>query len=41
MFAALFAAARILRTVFMALRAAAGILIIGHGTYVWAKNRRR
>ena len=41
MFAALLLIARILRVAFTALRAAAGILIIGHGTYVWAQNRRR
>lgn len=41
MFAALFAIARTLRVIFTALRAAAGILIIGHGTYRWAQNRRR
>ena len=40
MFAALLLLARVLRTAFIALRAAAGILIIGHGTYVWAQNRR-
>ena len=32
---------RALRAAFMALRAAAGILIIGHGTYIWAQNNRR
>ena len=36
-----FLVVRALRAAFMALRAAAGILIIGHGTYVWAKNRTR
>ena len=40
MFAALFLAARLLRVAFMALRAAAGILILGHGTYRWAQNQR-
>lgn len=40
MFAALFTIARILRTAFLALRAAAGILIIGHGVYRWTKNKR-
>lgn len=41
MFAALVLLANALRIAFAALRAAAGILIIGHGTYVWAQNRRR
>ena len=41
MFTVLFATAKFLRVVFTALRAAAGILIIGHGTYIWAQNRRR
>lgn len=41
MFAALSLIARILRTAFTALRAAVGILIIGHGTYRWIQNQRR
>jgi len=40
MFAFLFAAAKLLRIVLVTLRAAAGILIVGHGTYRWVKNRR-
>ena len=31
--------ARVLRTAFVALRAVAGIMILGHGTYKWASNR--
>jgi len=31
---------RALRAAFMALRAVAGILIIGHGTYRWIENKR-
>jgi hypothetical protein len=34
-----FLAVRALRSAFIALRALAGILIIGHGTYRWAQNR--
>ena len=34
-----FTIVRVLRAAFVALRAAAGMLIIGHGVYRWTKNR--
>ena len=37
---AFFTIVRALRAAFTALRAIAGILIIGHGTVRWAKNQR-
>lgn len=38
---AFFLAVRVLRAAFIALRAVAGILIIGHGVYRWTQNQRR
>lgn len=38
---AFFLAVRALRAAFIALRAIAGILIIGHGICRWAKNQQR
>jgi len=38
---AFFTIVRVLRAAFLALRAAAGMLIIGHGVYRWSKNQRR
>lgn len=38
---AFFLAVRVLRAAFIALRAAAGILIIGHGVYRWVQNQQR
>jgi hypothetical protein len=34
-----FLVVRALRAAFIALRAAAGMLIIGHGVYKWSQNR--
>lgn len=38
---AFFLTVRALRAAFMALRAIAGIMIIGHGVYHWTQNQRR
>ncbi|GEM_PF-4681365 len=38
---AFFLAVRTLRAAFMALRAVAGIMIIGHGIYRWTLNQQR
>ncbi len=35
-----FLIARAVRTAYKALRAAAGIMIVSHATYKWAKQRR-
>lgn len=36
-----FLVARAVRVAYKALRAAAGILILGHGVFRWLKNRER
>lgn len=36
-----FTIVRVLRAAFLALRAAAGMLIIGHGVYRWSKNLQK
>lgn len=36
-----FLIARVVRTAYKCLRAAAGIMILGHGVYRWLKNHER